>query len=169
MPRKRKKSRNRSATEDGIKIVAQNRKARYDYHALDTWEAGIALLGTEVKSLRDGKVNLLDSYARVDGGEVFLHNVHIGEYDQGNQFNHEPMRKRKLLLHRHEINRMRGRVEEKGLTLIPLKLYFKKGRAKIEIALAKGKREYDRRQDIAKRDARRDMERDLKERTQQRE
>ena len=169
MPRKRKKSRNRSATEDGIKIVAQNRKARYDYHALDTWEAGIALQGTEVKSLRDGKANLLDSYARIDGGEVYLHNVHIGEYDQGNQFNHEPMRKRKLLLHRHEINRMRGRVEEKGLTLIPLKLYFKKGRAKIEIALAKGKREYDRRQDIAKRDARRDMERDLKERTQQRE
>jgi SsrA-binding protein len=169
MPRKKKKSRNRSAAEDGIKIIAQNRKARYDYHALDTWEAGIALQGTEVKSLRDGKVNLLDSYARVDGGEVFLHNVHIGEYDQGNQFNHEPMRKRKLLLHRHEINRMRGRVEEKGLTLIPLKLYFKKGRAKIEIALAKGKREYDRRQDIAKRDARRDMERDLKERTQQRE
>ena len=169
MPRKKKKSRNRSAAEDGIKIIAQNRKARYDYHALDTWEAGIALQGTEVKSLRDGKANLLDSYARIDGGEVYLHNVHIGEYDQGNQFNHEPMRKRKLLLHRHEINRMRGRVEEKGLTLIPLKLYFKKGRAKIEIALAKGKREYDRRQDIAKRDARRDMERDLKERTQQRE
>ena len=169
MPRKKKKSRNRSATEDEIKIIAQNRKARYDYHALDTWEAGIALQGTEVKSLRDGKANLLDSYARIDGGEVYLHNVHIGEYDQGNQFNHEPMRKRKLLLHRHEINRMRGRVEEKGLTLIPLKLYFKKGRAKIEIALAKGKREYDRRQDIAKRDARRDMERDLKERTQQRE
>lgn len=169
MPRKKKKSRNRSVTEDGIKIIAQNRKARYDYHALDTWEAGIALQGTEVKSLRDGKANLLDSYARVDGGEVYLHNVHIGEYDQGNQFNHEPMRKRKLLLHRHEINRMRGQVEEKGLTLIPLKLYFKKGRAKIEIALAKGKREYDRRQDIAKRDARRDMERDLKERTQQRE
>ena len=168
MPRKKKKSRNRSATEDGIKIIAQNRKARYDYHALATWEAGIALQGTEVKSLRDGKANLLDSYARVDGGEVYLHNVHIGEYDQGNQFNHEPMRKRKLLLHRHEINRMRGQVEEKGLTLIPLKLYFKKGRAKIEIALAKGKREYDRRQDIAKRDARRDMERDLKE-TQQRE
>ncbi len=169
MPRKKKKSRNRGTSEDGIRIIAQNRKARYDYHALDTWEAGIALQGTEVKSLRDGKANLLDSYARIDGGEVYLHNVHIGEYDQGNQFNHEPMRKRKLLLHRHEINRMRGRVEEKGLTLIPLKLYFKKGRAKIEIALAKGKREYDRRQDIAKKDARRDLERDLKERTQRRE
>ena len=153
------------ANDEGIKIIVQNRKARYDYHALDTWEAGIALQGTEVKSLRDGKANLRDSYARVDGNEMFLHNVHIGEYEQGNRFNHEPTRKRKLLLHRHEINRLRGRVEEKGLTLIPLKLYFKRGKAKVEIALAKGKREYDRRQDIAKRDVLRDVERALKERT----
>lgn len=164
----KKKIRKGLVTEDGIKIIVQNRKARHDYHALDTWEAGIALQGTEVKSLRDGKASLRDSYARVDGGEVFLHNVHIGEYDPANRFNHEPMRKRKLLLHRTEINRMRGRAEEKGLTLIPLKLYFKKGRAKVEIALAKGKREYDHRQDIAKRDARRDVERALKERTLQR-
>jgi len=164
---RRKKRKKGAITEDGIKIISQNRKARYDYHTLDTWEAGIALKGTEVKSLRDGKANLLDSYARIDGNEVFLHNVHIGEYDAGNQFNHEPMRTRKLLLHRQEINRMRGRVEEKGLTLIPLKMYFKKSRAKVEIALAKGKRDYDRRQDIAKRDARRDMEQALKERTQQ--
>ena len=124
-----------------------------------------AIRSTEVKSLRNGKANLVDSYARVDGNEVYIHNLHIGEYDQGNQFNHEPMRKRKLLLHRHEINRLRGRVEEKGLTLIPLKVYFKRGRAKVEIALAKGKREYDRRQDIAQRDARRDMEKAIKERT----
>jgi SsrA-binding protein len=162
---KRSKGKKKIVSEDGIQIIAQNRKARYDYHAIDTWEAGIALEGTEVKSLRNGKANLVDSYARVDGNEVFIHNLHIGEYDQGNQFNHEPMRKRKLLLHRHEINRLRGRVEEKGLTLIPLKLYFKRGRAKVEIALAKGKREYDRRQDIAQRDARRDMERAIKERT----
>jgi len=162
---KKPKGKGASPGEDGIKIIVQNRKARHDYHAIDTWEAGIALQGTEVKSLRDGKANLRDSFARVDGNEVYLHNVHIGEYAQGNQFNHEPMRKRKLLLHRHEIDRMRGRVEEKGLTLIPLKLYFKRGRAKVELALAKGKREYDRRQDIAKRDARRDVERALKDRT----
>ncbi len=166
MARQKKKKRVAAGTdEDGIKIIVQNRKARHDYHAIDTWEAGIALQGTEVKSLRNGKANLRDSFARVDGNEVFLHNVHIGEYEEANQFNHEPMRKRKLLLHRLEIKRMRGRVEEKGLTLIPLKLYFKRGRAKVEIALAKGKREYDRRQDIAKRDARRDLERALKERT----
>ena len=165
---KRSKEKKKIVSGDGILIIAQNRKARYDYQAIDTWEAGIVLEGTEVKSLRNGKANLVDSYARVDGNEVFIHNLHIGEYDQGNQFNHEPMRKRKLLLHRHEINRLRGRVEEKGLTLIPLKVYFKRGRAKVEIALAKGKREYDRRQDIAQRDARRDMEKAIKERTLER-
>jgi SsrA-binding protein len=165
---KRSKGKKKIVSEDGILIIAQNRKARYDYHAIDTWEAGIVLEGTEVKSLRNGKANLVDSYARVDGNEVFIHNLHIGEYDQGNQFNHEPMRKRKLLLHRHEINRLRGRVEEKGLTLIPLKVYFKRGRAKVEIALAKGKREYDRRRDIAQRDARRDMDKAIKERTLER-
>jgi SsrA-binding protein len=162
---KKKKS---LVSEDGIKVIAQNRRARYDYHTIDTWEAGIQLQGTEVKSLRDGKANLSDSYARLDGAEVFLHNVHIGEYDKGNQNNHEPTRTRKLLLHRHEIRKLQGSVEEKGLTLIPLKLYFKRGRAKVEIALAKGKREYDRRQDIAQRDARRDTERALKERTLER-
>ena len=156
------------ASKDGIKIITQNRKARYVYHTIDTWEAGIQLQGTEVKSLRDGKANLSDSYARVDGNEVFLHNVHIGEYQKGNHFNHEPMRKRKLLLHRAEINRLKGNVEQKGLTLIPLKLYFKRGHAKVEIALAKGKQKYDRRQDIAQRDARRDTERALKERTLER-
>lgn len=162
---RRKKKASQAPSENGIKIIVQNRKARHDFATLDTWEAGIALKGTEVKSLRNGKANLRDSFARVDGNEVYLHNCHIGEYDQGNLFNHDPTRRRKLLLHRHEINRLRGRVEEKGLTLIPLKLYFKKGRAKVEIALAKGKREYDRRQDIAKRDARREVERALKERT----
>ncbi len=150
---------------DGIKIIVQNRKARHDFETLDTFEAGIALQGTEVKSLRLGKANLSDSYARVENGEVFLHNAHISEYTEGNRFNHDPMRKRKLLLNRSEINRLRGRVEEKGLTLIPLKLYFKRGRAKVELALARGKREYDRRRDIAKRDARRQVETALKERT----
>ena len=165
---KRGKNKTQPAPEDGIKIITQNRKARYDYHAIDTWEAGIQLQGTEVKSLRDGKANLRESYARIDGNEVFLHNVHIGEYEKGNQFNHEPMRKRKLLLHRAEINRLKGKVVKKGLTLIPLKLYFKRGHAKVEIALAKGNREYDRRQDIAQREAQRDTERALKERTLER-
>ncbi|MBK36518.1 MAG: SsrA-binding protein [Gemmatimonadetes bacterium] len=151
--------------KDGIKIIVQNRKARHDYETLDTFEAGIALQGTEVKSLRLGKANLVDSYARVEDNEVFLHKAHISEYTEANRFNHDPVRKRKLLLHRAEINRLRGRVEEKGLTLIPLKLYFKRGRAKVELALVRGKREYDRRQDIAKRDARRQVEQALKERT----
>ena len=150
---------------DNIKIITKNRKARYDYKVLDTYEAGLALTGTEVKSLREGKANLKDSYARVENGEAFLHNLHISEYTQGNQFNHDPTRKRKLLLHGHEINRLRGRVEEKGLTLVPLMLYFRRGKAKVELAVARGKREYDRRHDIARRDAQREVERALRERT----
>ena len=149
---------------DSVKIIVQNRKARHDYAVLDTFEAGIVLQGTEVKSLRQGKANLKDSYARAEAGEVFLHNLHISEYGQGNQFNHDPTRARKLLLHRREIDRLQGRVQEKGLTLVPLQLYFKRGKAKVEIALARGKHDYDRRRDIAKRDARREMDRDLKER-----
>ena len=150
---------------DGIKIIVQNRKARHNFETLDTFEAGIELRGTEVKSLRLGRANLVDSYARVERGEVFLHNAHISEYTEGNRFNHDPVRKRKLLLHKSEINRLRGRVEEKGLTLIPLKLYFKRGHAKVELALAKGKRQYDRRRDLAERDAKRQVEQALKERT----
>ncbi len=149
---------------DGIKIIVTNRRARYDYHFLDTWEAGIVLTGTEVKSLREGKINLNDSFAAVDNGEVFLYNVHVLPYEQGSHFNHEPTRRRKLLLHRSEIRKLIGGVVEKGLTLIPMRVYFKRGRAKVEIALAKGKRDYDRRRTIADRDARRDMERTLKER-----
>lgn len=150
---------------DGIKIIVQNRKARHNFATLDTFEAGIELQGTEVKSLRLGKANLVDSYARIDKGEIFLHKAHISEYTEGNRFNHDPVRKRKLLLHKSEIHRLRGQVEEKGLTLIPLKLYFKRGRAKVELALAKGKRDYDRRRDLAKRDAKRQVEQALKERT----
>ena len=151
-----------SSVSDDIKIIVTNRRARYDYKFLETWEAGIVLTGTEVKSLREGKITLTDSYATVENGEVYLCNVHVPPYKQGSSFNHEPTRRRKLLLHRTEIRRLIGRVVEKGLTLIPLRVYFLRGRAKVEIALAKGKREYDRRQTIAERDARREMERTLK-------
>ena len=147
---------------EGIKVIVTNRKARHDYHFLETWEAGIVLSGTEVKSLRAGKINLTDSYAAVDDGEVYLYNVHVSRYEQGSTFNHEPTRRRKLLLHRSEIRKLIGRVVEKGLTLIPTRVYFKRGRAKVEIALAKGKRDYDRRRTIMERDSQRDMERTLK-------
>jgi len=144
---------------ENIKIVATNRKARHDYEVLDTFEAGIVLQGTEVKSLRQGKANLKDSYATIKNGEVFLLNMHISPYEQGNVYNHDPTRTRKLLLHKSEINRLIGKVEEKGMTLIPLKLYFKRGKAKVELALARGKKLYDRRRDIAKRDAERELRR----------
>lgn len=147
-----------------IKIVAENRKARHDYHIHETYEAGIALTGTEVKSLRAGKANLKDSYARVDGGELMLHNMHISPYDQGNRFNHEPLRTRKLLMHRYEINKLVGKTREKGYTLVPLKLYFTRGRAKVELGLASGKQLYDKRQDIAERDAKREMDRAFRDR-----
>ena len=150
---------------NSVKTIVQNRKARHDYAVLDTFEAGIVLQGTEVKSLRQGKANLKDSYARVEGSEIFLHHLHISEYEQGNRANHDPVRTRKLLLHKREIARLRGRVQEKGLTLVPLKLYFKRGVAKVELALARGKRDYDRRHDIARRDAQREMQRALRERT----
>lgn len=150
---------------DGIKIIVQNRKARYEYEILDTYEAGLVLQGTEVKALREGRANLKDSYARVDGNEAFLHNIHISEYVQANRFNHDPERKRKLLLHKKEIDRLRGRSEEKGLTLVPLKLYFKRGKAKVEIGVARGKKQFDKRHDIAKRDAQRALDQALKART----
>ena len=144
------------------KIITVNRKARHDYEIIDSFEAGIVLLGTEVKSLRAGKVNLKDSYARVKNGEVWLTGVHISPYSHGSYNNHDPERERKLLLHKSEIRRLIGKVEEGGLTLIPLKMYFKNGKAKVQLALARGKRKYDKRQDIAKRDAEREMSRQLK-------
>ncbi len=144
------------------KIVAVNRKARRDYEILESFEAGMALSGTEVKSLREGKANLKDSYAKILGGEVFLVNAHISPYSHGNVQNHEPLRDRKLLLHKAEIKRLTGKTEEKGLTLIPLKLYFERGRAKVELALARGKREYDKRETIKRRDLQREIERELK-------
>jgi SsrA-binding protein len=150
--------------EAGIKIATENRKARHDYHIHETYEAGIALTGTEVKSLRAGKANLKDSYARIDNAELMLHNMHISPYEQGNRFNHEPLRTRKLLMHRYEINKLIGKTKEKGYTLVPLKLYFTKGKVKVELGLASGKHTYDKRQDLAERDAKRDMERTLRER-----
>lgn len=147
------------STNGDIKMIANNRKARHLYHILETVEAGMVLTGTEVKSLRGGRANMGDAYAVVENGEVWLRNLHISPYEQGNQFNHEPLRKRKLLLHRDDIRRLIGKTQEKGLTLIPLRLYFRKGWAKVELALVKGKKTYDKRADIAKRDADRDMAR----------
>ena len=147
-------------------MLAKNRKARHIYNILETFESGIALQGTEVKSVRDARVNLKESYARVENGELFLYNMHISPYEQGNRFNHEPLRPRKLLMHRREINRLGGYVKEKGFTLVPLSLYLRRGKVKLELALARGKRDYDKRHDIAERDAKRDMDRALKERQQ---
>ncbi|MBO8136943.1 MAG: SsrA-binding protein SmpB [Desulfotomaculum sp.] len=147
----------------GDRVVTDNRKARHLYHILETYEAGIALKGTEVKSLRAGKANLQDSFARIEKGELMLYNMHISPYEQGNIFNHEPKRTRKLLMHKYEINRLLGKTQEKGLTLIPLKVYFKNGKAKVQLALAKGKRVYDKRRDIAERDAKREIQRVIKE------
>ena len=144
------------------KVVTVNRKARHNYEIIDTYEAGIVLLGTEVKALRAGKINLKDAYARVKDGEVWLFGVHISPYSHGSYNNHEPERERKLLLHKWEIRRLIGKVEEAGLTLIPLKVYFKNGKIKVQLALARGKRVYDKRHDIAKRDAQREISRHMK-------
>jgi SsrA-binding protein len=151
--------------EDQYKVVASNRKAYHDYFIEEKIEAGLILRGTEVKSLRDGRVNLQDSYASVDDGEVYLHHCHISPYSHGNIMNHDPLRARKLLLHRKEINKLIGKTQQKGLTLIPLRIYFsKRGRAKIELALAKGKKQYDRRESIKAREAGREVERAIKSR-----
>ena len=147
------------AEQGDHEIVARNKRARHDYSILDTWEAGLALTGTEVKSLRAGKANLSDSYGVVHGGEVFLLNLHISPYAQGNQFNHEPTRTRKLLLHRREIRRLIGAVERQGLTLVPLDLYFRRGKAKVTLALGKGKKLHDKRADERRKDDEREMAR----------
>jgi SsrA-binding protein len=145
----------------GRKLIAQNRKARHDYAILDTYEAGIALTGTEVKSLRLGRASLVDGFATIDDGEIFLRNVHIPEYTEGSWTNHEPRRTRKLLLHRAEILRLIGKTKESGLTLVPLTLYFSAGKVKVELGLARGKKSYDKRQDMARRDADREVQRAL--------
>lgn len=145
--------------ETGRKLIAQNRRARHDYAIVDTYEAGLVLTGTEVKSLRAGRASLVDAYAQVQEGEAWLLGMHIPEYTQGTWTNHEPRRKRKLLLHRDEIAKLVGKTREGGLTLVPLALYFRDGRAKVELALARGKKTYDKRQALAERDAAREVAR----------
>ncbi len=151
--------------EPGIKVIAQNKKARHDYEILATYEAGLVLSGTEIKSIRHGRVQLKDGYGKIEGGEVFLHGVYIAPYPNAGPFNHEPTRPRKLLLHKREIRRLYGKIQEKGLALIPLRLYLKRGRAKVEIAVAKGRRKYEKREAIRKQDTRREIERALSRRS----
>ena len=146
-----------------VKVLVQNRKARHDYHIEKTLEVGIVLQGTEVKSIRAGRANLKDSYAVVEKGELFLYNMHISPYEQGNRFNHDPLRVRKLLAHKRELRQLIGLTQQKGFTLIPLKLYLSRGFVKLELALAKGKKLYDKRDDLAEKAAKRDMERAFRE------
>jgi SsrA-binding protein len=159
MAKANKKDKNAAA--DGTVNICRNRRALHDYEVLDTVECGIVLVGTEVKSLRDGHGNLEDSYARVDGGEVWLIGAEIPEYIYGNRLNHKPKRPRKLLLHRREIERFAGKASDRGLTLVPLRMYFKDGKAKVELAVAKGKQAHDKRESLKKSDARRDIDRAL--------
>ena len=147
--------------ERGQKYIAQNKKARHDYFIEDTYEAGIVLTGTEVKSLREGRASLVDGFAQVTDAEVWMHNVHIPEYNQGTWNNHAPRRKRKLLLHRQEIQKLIGKSKESGLTLVPLALYFKDGKAKVELGLARGKKDYDKRQTLMEKTLNREAERDI--------
>ena len=148
----------------GVKYIAENRKARHDYFIHETYEAGIALTGTDVKSLRQGKANLKDSFCRIEHGELLLLGMHISPYEQGNRFNHDPLRTRRLLMHKYEILKLFGKTKEKGYTLIPLNLYFKKGKVKVTVALVSGKKLYDKRQALAEKEAKRDIERRMKER-----
>ena len=154
----------KSDREKAQRVIAENRKARHDYHILDTWEAGVALLGTEVKAIREGRANLRDSFARIDRGEVWLENVHISPYSHRGYAEHAEKRSRKLLLHRHEILKLIGKVNEKGFTLVPLELYFKNGRVKALIGLAKGKQAHDKRETIKRREVERETRAAVKER-----
>ncbi|ADL11882.1 SsrA-binding protein SmpB [Acetohalobium arabaticum] len=149
-------------SEEGIKVIARNRKAKHEYHIEETYEAGIVLQGTEVKSIRQGRANLKDSFAIVEDEEVFLYHLHIAPYKQGNRYNHKPERVRKLLLHKRQIRSLIGKTREQGYTLIPLKLYFRRGIVKVELALAEGKNVHDKREDIKRRTAQRDIERAFK-------
>ena len=147
-----------------IKVLVQNRKAKHEYFILETFECGIELFGTEVKSLRNGKANLADSYASIDNGEVFIKGMNISPFEQGNIFNRDPLRHRKLLMHKHEIRKLIGQIQQQGLTLVPLSVYLKGSLVKVSLGLCKGKKLYDKREDIAKRDAKRDVERAIKNR-----
>jgi len=152
------------AADQGLKMIARNRRARHEYNIEEVYEAGLVLTGTEVKSLRAGRASLTDGFGQISDHEVWLHNVHIPEYTQGTWTNHEPRRTRKLLMHRREIDKLASQTTERGLTLVPLALYFKDGKAKVELALARGKRSYDKRQDLAARDAAREVDRALRRR-----
>ena len=149
-------------SKESIKLIANNKKAYHDYFIDDKWEAGIELFGTEVKSIRMGKCSIKEAFVKIDKGEVYVYGMHISPYEKGNIFNKDPLRVRKLLLHRHEINKIEGSLQEKGLTLVPLKVYFKNSLVKLEIGVARGKKLYDKRQDIAKKDQRREAEREFK-------
>ena len=151
-------------TQPHIKIVCQNKKARHDYHIIEVIEAGMVLLGTEVKSLREGRANLKDSYARIRDGELYLVQAHISPYSHASYDNHDPERVRKLLVHKRELKRLTGKTQEKGLTLVPLKIYFKDGKAKVELALASGKKSYDKRETLKRQTQKREMERAIKDR-----
>ena len=155
----------KSEREKAQRTIAENRKARFDYHIIKTWEAGVSLLGTEVKSIREGRVNLRDSYARVDNGEIWMLNVHISPYSHRGSAEHQELRQRKLLLHRDEIRKMVGKVAEKGLTLVPLELYFKKGRVKVLLGLAKGKQAHDKRETLRRREVDRETRAAVKSRS----
>lgn len=146
------------------KVVAQNKKANHDYFIEETYEAGMVLQGTEIKAIRAGRINLKDSYARIQNGEIYLLNAHISPYEQGNRYNHDPLRQRKLLLHKKEIDKLLGETKEAGYALVPLKVYLKNGYAKILIGLGKGKKNYDKREDLKKKEAKRDIERAFRER-----
>jgi len=150
--------------QNELQTVATNRKAHHDYFVLESYEAGIELFGTEVKSVRQGKINLKDAYCSVENGELFVNGMHISPYDHGNIFNRDPLRKRRLLMHKKEINKLFGQVQQQGIALIPLSAYFKKGRLKIQVGLCKGKKIYDKRESIARRDAEREARRELRER-----
>ena len=150
------------AKKSGMKLIANNKKAFHDYFIEDTYEAGIALVGTEVKSLRAGKCSVKESFIRVENGEVYIYGMHISPYEKGNIFNKDPLRVKKLLLHKYEINKLLGKIKEKGYTLVPLQVYFKDGKVKVEIGLARGKKLYDKREAIAKKDQRREAEKEFK-------
>jgi SsrA-binding protein len=149
--------------KDSQRMIANNKKAFHDYFIDETYEAGIALHGTEVKSLRMGKCSIKESFVRIENGEVYIYGMHVSPYEKGNIFNKDPLRVKKLLMHKYEINKLSGKIKEKGYTLVPLQVYFKEGKVKVEIGLARGKKLYDKREDIAKKDSRREMERAFKE------
>mgnify|MGYP000772492860 CR=1 FL=1 len=149
-------------SKESIKLIANNKKAYHDYFIDDKWEAGIELFGTEVKSIRMGKCSIKEAFVKIDKGEVYVYGMHISPYEKGNIFNKDPLRERKLLMHRYEINKLKGKIQEKGYTLVPLQVYFKGSLVKVEIGLARGKKLYDKRADIAKKDTRREAEREFK-------